>query len=106
MTMTGWAQTIGLIGDAISSFGAVLLALGEAGEEARTKQAVGLAAAYKEFPGLETLVIEIGGMIIKKEGDAHIAVSRRFSRRAMQGAWIIVVGFAFLFSSRLLEIIQ
>jgi len=105
MTLSSWAQTLGLLGDAITFLGAILLALGEAGEESRTRQAVGMATAYKEIPDLNKLTIEIEGMIIKKEGDAHIAVARRFSRRALLGARTIAGGFLFLLASRILEMI-
>jgi len=106
MALPVLAQILGLLGDAITFMGAILLALGEAGEEARAREIEGAATTYKAFPELKKLVIEIEGVIINNEEDVEFAVAHRFSRRARTGAWIVAGGFVFLFISRILEIIH
>lgn len=105
MTVAALAQTLGLLGDAITFTGAILLALGEAGEEKRAREIVNAVTAYKAFPDLKKLVVEIEGVVIKDTEDIEIAVKRRFSKRARAGAWVIAGGFIFLLASRILDIL-
>jgi hypothetical protein len=106
MTLPMLAQIFGLVGDTVTFIGAVLLARGEAGEEARAREIEGTTTTYKTSPELKKLVIEIEGLIIKREEDVEFAVTHRFSRRAGMGAWIIAGGFVLLLISRILEIIR
>jgi hypothetical protein len=105
MTLVTTARLLGLGGDIVSFAGAILLALGEAGEEERARNKADITKTVRSVKGLLNLPVEQGGVVIRGEEDIEIAVARPFSRRARTGAWIIAGGFILLFFARILEML-
>jgi hypothetical protein len=104
MNFALWANISGLLGDIVTFAGAILIATGEAGERKRARQIRAMTEIYEVEPGLRKLRFRIGSTEIQNADDIEDAVIGSFSRRAIIGAWILVAGFAFLLTSRILEI--
>jgi hypothetical protein len=94
---------LGALGDSFTFVGAIILALKEAGEEKKEREARDILEVYKRNGRLKEKEIRIEGMLIESEEDIKIALAKRASRRSRVGAVFLAVGFIFLLFSRLLE---
>jgi len=107
MSCTSISETagffLGVLGDATTFTGAIILALKEAGEEEKAREARDILKVYERNGRLKEKEIRIEGVLIECEKDIEIALAKRASRRSRLGAVFLAVGFIFLLFSRLLE---
>jgi hypothetical protein len=94
---------LGVLGDATTFTGAIILALKEAGEEEKAREARDILEVYERNGRLKEKEIWIEAVLIECEKDIEIALAKRASRRSRRGAVFLAVGFIFLLFSRLLE---
>jgi hypothetical protein len=99
------APAIGMVGDAISFTGALILALKEAGEEKKARELHDIVETFEKNPGMRRIEVSIEGIVIETERHIEIALSKRASRRARVGAVFLAIGFVFLFIGRLVEML-
>lgn len=100
------AKIFGFAGDAATFAGALMLALKEAGEEKRVRQAVGTAKAYAEHPELKEILVVVDSVPIKAGEDVEIILAKRASNISRHGAWVLAAGFICLLGSRILEAVS
>jgi len=105
MYLAMFAKATGLLGDAVTFFGAYRLARAEAGEADRVGQVEGMLKAFQETPDLQELPMQIGGRVVRGPKDVAIAIAEVFSLAARQGSWLLMAGFGLLLISRILEIL-
>ena len=99
------APVFGLVGDTLTFFGGLILAIDAALQEKRFKRIRNKVKAYTspEFAQLR-IVVEEDGILIRDEKDIEWSFIRHSARWATVGTVLLTLGFGFLILTRFLEI--
>ncbi len=96
------APLFGLVGDALTFAGGLILAFDAARQEKRFKKMRGKVDTFLSPPFLRLKVVE-DGVVLTDEKDVELTFIRHSVRSAKLGSILLAFGFAFLLVTRLLE---